>query len=433
MLVERRQSRNDKAVCNARQSGAGPVSVHPPSTFSRVLVVAQSAPWPPRGGGDLRTANTLAALVSAGLRTGLVALTRPRTPLDRHDGVETWLPLRAEPAAEDPARALDWIREPGGHPSDRWWTSQARTTVEEAIAELDPQLVVLEHLWTRRTLELDSCSSRRTVLGSQNVEGPLHEALARSPQRRAPAALATLMARRTTEIEATTVAQVDQVWACSTADAESFRAHYPECAPVEIIPNAIEIGALRADSPPLERPLLLFIGSFGYPPNVDAALWLGEQLIPALRAGGIDARLRLIGADAPEPVRALTADPAIEVEGFVDDLQPHLEEASLIPVPIFAGGGTRYKVLEAFGTGIPVISTGKGVEGIDAVPGEHYLAAETVEEFSTAVSALCRDRDLGLRLTRAARALVEASYSNEAMYRRVAAALAELSRASHAR
>ena len=120
-----------------------------------MLVVAQSAPWPPRGGGDLRTANTLAALASAGLRTGFVALTQPQTPPHRPHGVETWFPLRAEPAAEDAARALDWIREPGGHPSDRWWTSQARTTVEEAIAELDPQLVVLEHLWTRRTLELD--------------------------------------------------------------------------------------------------------------------------------------------------------------------------------------------------------------------------------------------------------------------------------------
>ena len=398
-----------------------------------MLVVAQSAPWPPRGGGDLRTANTLAALASAGLRTGLVALTRPRTRVARRDGVETWFPLRAERAAEDPARALDWIREPGGHPSDRWWTSQARTTVEEALAELDPQLVVLEHLWTRRTLELSSASSRHTVLGSQNVEGPLHETLARSPQRRAPAALAALMARRTTEIEAATVARVDQVWACSTADAESFRAHYPRCAPVEVIPNAIEIGALRAARPPLERPLLLFIGSFGYPPNVDAALWLGERLMPALRAGGIDARLRLIGADAPEPVRALTADPAIEVAGFVDDLAPHLEEASIIPVPIFVGGGTRFKVLEAFGSGIPVVSTAKGVEGIDAVPGEHYLAAETVGEFSTAVSALCVDGDLGVRLTRAARALVETGYSTEAMFRRVAGALARLSGSSGSR
>ena len=403
------------------------------STFSRALVIAASAPWPPRGGGDLRTAGTLAALAHAGLRTGLVALARPLAPLDPGHGVETWFPTRAEPAAEDPARALDWIRVPDGHPSDRWWTSQARAAVERAIAELDPQLIVLEHLWTRRALELDVVHSRRTILGSQNVEGPLHDALARSPQRRGPAALAALMARRTGEIEATTVARVDQVWACSAADAESFRAHYPGCAPVEVIPNAIEIGALRAEQPPLERPLLLFIGSFGYPPNVDAALWLGEQLIPALHAGGVEARLRLIGADAPEAVRALNADPAIEVTGFVDDLAPHLDEASLVPVPIFAGGGTRFKVLEAFARGIPVISTAKGVEGIGAVPGEHYLAAETVAEFVGAVSALGVQTDLGPSLVRSARALVETTYSTGAMYRRVAAALGELSRSSQPR
>ncbi len=394
-------------------------------------MVAQGSPWPPRGGGDLRSGNTLAALRSAGIQTGLAALTPPRTPVDAHEGVGTWFPDRSDPAAQSPAGALEWIREKDGHPSDRWWTPQAKTALARAIAELDPQLVVLEHLWTRRALELLAArSARRTILCAHNVEGPLHAALARSSEGQAPAALAALMARRTSEIEATTVAAVDQVWACSDADAESFRECYPHCAPVKVIPNAIEIGAFRANTPALERPLLLFIGSFGYPPNVQGALWLGERVIPALHAGGIDARLRLIGADPPGSVRRLAAHPAIEVKGFVEDLAPHLEEATVIPVPIFAGSGTRFKVLEAFGAGVAVVSTRKGVEGIDATPGEQYLTAETLEEFTTAIRNLSSNRELYTKLTQGARALVEHHYSMDGVYEAVMAALDELARTS---
>jgi glycosyltransferase involved in cell wall biosynthesis len=417
-------------VTIGEQFDGTPASRAARSTFSRALVVAQGSPWPPRGGGDLRTGNTLAALRSAGIQAGLAALTPPQTPVDPHEGVGTWFPERSDPAAQDAAGALDWIRDTNGHPSDRWWTPQAKTALARAIAELDPQLVVLEHLWTRRALELLAACSARRILCAHNVEGPLHAALARSSDGQAPAALAALMARRTSEIEATTVAAVDQVWACSDADAESFRECYPQCAPVKVIPNAIEIGAPRANTPALERPLLLFIGSFGYPPNVQGALWLGEQVIPALHAGGIDARLRLIGADPPGSVRRLAAHPAIEVMGFVEDLAPHLEEAAVIPVPIFAGSGTRFKVLEAFGAGVAVVSTRKGVEGIDATPGEHYLAAETLEEFTTAIRNLSTNRELYANLTQGARALVEHRYSLGGVYEAVAAALDGLARTS---
>jgi glycosyltransferase involved in cell wall biosynthesis len=401
--------------------------------FSRVLVIAQSAPWPARGGGDLRTANTLSALASAGVETGLATFAPLRASDATPAGIGTWAPSDGEPLAEDPGRALHWIREEGGHPSDLWWTPASRSAIERALDALDPQLVVLEHLWTHRALDIAARARRRTILSSQNVEGPLHAALARATDGRAPAALAALMARRTGEIEAALVGRVDQVWACSSVDAEGFERHYSVCAPVEVIPNTIAVEARRAGRAPPASPLVLFVGSFGYPPNVDAALWLGSTLLPALHEAGTGARLRLIGADAPEVVRGLSADPAIEVTGFVKDLRPHLEEATVTAVPLFTGGGTRFKVLEAFGAGVPVVSTAKGVEGIDAVPGEHYLAAETVEGFTAAIADLCANSGLRERLTRSARTLVEERYSTIGMQRQVLAALERLADAGGGR
>jgi glycosyltransferase involved in cell wall biosynthesis len=392
--------------------------------FPRVLVVAQSTPWPPRGGGDLRTAGTLSALASAGVQVGLATFAPLRDAAAAPREIQLWAPPATDSRAEDPAAAFGWIREHDGHPSDLWWTPAARTALASALDSLDPQLVILEHLWTHRALELTG--ARATILSSQNVEGPLHEAMAEAPDLQAPVALARLMARRTVALEAATVSRVDQVWACSSADADGFRARYPGCAPVEVIPNALALPELRQAPPPRSAPLVLFVGSFGYPPNAAAALWLGQVLLPALRDAGLAASLRLIGADPPETVRRLADDPAIEVLGFVEDLRPHLEAASLTAVPLFTGGGTRFKVLEAFATGIPVVSTAKGVEGIDAVAGTHYLGAEDVTAFTAAITELWQSPELRERLTANARALAEERYAAATLYERVASALERL-------
>jgi Glycosyltransferase len=79
-------------------------------------------------------------------------------------------------------------------------------------------------------------------------------------------------------------------------------------------------------------------------------------------------------------------------------------------MPIFSGGGTRLKVLESFAYGRPVVSTAKGVEGLSARPDEHYLPAETGEQFAAQLNAL-RDPRLVERLAAAGRALVEERYS----------------------
>ena len=50
-------------------------------------------------------------------------------------------------------------------------------------------------------------------------------------------------------------------------------------------------------------------------------------------------------------------------------------------MPLRSGGGTRLKILEAMAMGRPVISTALGAEGLDIVPGENILLAETAEQF----------------------------------------------------
>ncbi len=71
-------------------------------------------------------------------------------------------------------------------------------------------------------------------------------------------------------------------------------------------------------------------------------------------------------------------------------------------VPLFEGGGTRFKIVEAFAAGLPVISSAIGIEALGAIVGEHFLPAETPDEFISTIENLTRDQDMRKRLVRSA-------------------------------
>ncbi len=131
-----------------------------------------------------------------------------------------------------------------------------------------------------------------------------------------------------------------------------------------------------------------------------------------------------------EPTSALLAlhDPVsgVEVVGPVPEMAPHLASAAALVVPLRTGGGTRLKILQAMAAGVPVISTSKGTEGIDLVPGQHALIGETTEELAQHCMDVLSDQTLADRLATRGHDLVTERYGRPALDRIVDDALAEM-------
>jgi len=90
----------------------------------------------------------------------------------------------------------------------------------------------------------------------------------------------------------------------------------------------------------------------------------------------------------------------------VPDILPYFGGADVYIVPLRIGGGTRLKVLEAMSSGLPIVSTTLGAEGIELTPGQHALLADEPEAFARAVLSVLQDRDrahLGLAAGQRAR------------------------------
>ena len=77
------------------------------------------------------------------------------------------------------------------------------------------------------------------------------------------------------------------------------------------------------------------------------------------------------------------------------------------------------KVGQSLASGLPVVATSIGAEGMSVVDGEHLLVADTAEEFAERVLSLLEDDGLWRRLQAQGRALVERTLSEAVVARRL--------------
>ncbi len=159
------------------------------------------------------------------------------------------------------------------------------------------------------------------------------------------------------------------------------------------------------------------IGGMFYPPNVDGVLWYAREILPLLKREVPETHFYAVGGRPDAAILAQAAkDPAMVVTGYVQDTTPFLKDSSVFVVPLRSGGGMRVKVLEAWARALPVVCTRIGCEGIDIIPGENILIADTPEEFARATAELLCNPALARRIGEAGRKWVESRYNWRVRY-----------------
>jgi polysaccharide biosynthesis protein PslH len=176
----------------------------------------------------------------------------------------------------------------------------------------------------------------------------------------------------------------DRVYVCSADEQALLRAAGIDH--VAIVPNGVDLEDTRPGPEPPGGDLVLFPGDLGYPPNIVASRWIASEIAPAIRTRTDRCRLVVAGRDASPELRARLGAADVEVRSPVADMGEMLAESSVVLVPLKGGGGTRLKILEAFGAGRAVVSTRLGAEGIQAEDGRHLLIADTPEDIAEAVA-----------------------------------------------
>ncbi len=212
-------------------------------------------------------------------------------------------------------------------------------------------------------------------------------------------------------------AAADAVAVASSGDGERLtrllgegargRGGTPVADRVVVVPNAWD---LPTPLPPAADPVVCFVALLSWAPNVDAAVWFGQQVWPLVVAERPDARLLLVGRNPAPAVRAL-GGPTVEVTGTVADLTPSYARSAVAVAPLRSGGGSRLKILEALAHARPLVATTVGVEGLEDLVGRGVVVADDPRGFARAVLELLADPGRRARLGDAGVAAVRDDHS----------------------
>jgi glycosyltransferase involved in cell wall biosynthesis len=130
-------------------------------------------------------------------------------------------------------------------------------------------------------------------------------------------------------------------------------------------------------------------------------------------------RLSIVGADPSAAILRLGDLPGVTVTGSVPDVRPHVTRAALTVAPLRIARGTQNKILEAMAMGVPVVCSTVASGGVDAVPDEHLLTADTPEDTAAAILHVLENATERDRLARTGRERVLSHHAWPSSMRRL--------------
>jgi len=188
--------------------------------------------------------------------------------------------------------------------------------------------------------------------------------------------------------------------------------YYAQDLAVSIASSGVDIQYLQEKKPVPKEPIILMTGYMKDPANEDGVKWFVQHVWPQLSARHPEVEFYIVGAEpGPRIMKLAEKEPRIIVTGEVPDLRPYRNRARVFVSSVRLGSGMRLKVMEAMASGLPVVSTALGMDGIEAQNGVNCLVADTPELFTQSVEWLLTDSSFSERMSRSARETAEKKYS----------------------
>ncbi len=144
-------------------------------------------------------------------------------------------------------------------------------------------------------------------------------------------------------------------------------------------------------------PTIVFAGSFKWMQNVDAAKYLITSLWPKIKESVADVSLWIVGNNATEYIKS--DDNRIVITDSVEDIREVYSKSTLLLAPIRIGGGTKFKILESMASGLPIVTTPSGVEGLGNNT-NGIIVAQKEEDLITATVKLLKDEKRRLAISK---------------------------------
>jgi glycosyltransferase involved in cell wall biosynthesis len=202
--------------------------------------------------------------------------------------------------------------------------------------------------------------------------------------------------------------KADKVVAMSEDDRKSMISQIPTLD-VDIVPNGVDIKYFEKRVAKKDKSkIVLYLGNFTWLQNREAVEILVKKIWPVIKRQISDCKLWIIGKDAKDFFSNIeSADIRVDE---INDVRKAYQSAWVLVAPIYGGGGTRYKNLESFASGLPVVTTSVGISGTDAKNQFHVIISDKPQEIAYKAIELLQDNILYKKIADHALSLVTEKY-----------------------
>lgn len=371
----------------------------------KILVVLPRFPYPLEKGDKLRAYHQIVEL-SRRHEIHLFAVSHDKVTPEQRAALE---PYCNTISVVTPTRFTAWFNTARNYFRSKslqmgyWDSARARCTVKDLAKKIQPDVVYNQMV---RTVPLVARLPYRKVMDFQ-------DALSMNTERRMEHSHGLWRSilhyefkmLRSTEYNAFKI--FDALTIISEADADAIP--HKRNGDIHIVRNGVDFDYFVPQSLSKDNDIV-FCGNMQYAPNIEAARYLVNDIMPLVWEKRPEARLVLAGATPTSAVRRL-AGPHVEVTGSVPDIRPYYAHSRLFIAPMRLGSGLQNKLLEAMAMGVPCVTTPIANEALGATPGTHILVGSSAQELASHILSLLADPAQAQSLSAAALDFVHQNYS----------------------
>lgn len=384
----------------------------------RILILSPYFPWPLYGGNLIRIFGILKELSCRGHEIVLLAgnpgpAPAPDNPVARLcRQVEYYRPPNSSRKSHALVSGMRTVLSPYPYTNSKFGSNEIRRAIKAILAKQAFDLILANFAFLADSVPPEVARGTPVVFDEHESEGLLWRQYSRRgsiPMR----AFGLLNLLKMVWFQKRLMTRIAAILCASTREAEHARGFVPAGVGLWTVPNGIDADyyqpLLAAQKE--ESNNIILCGGLSVFRNRVAATWFAQTVFPAVRKEVPDAEFWIVGSDPNQEIRDLEKTPGIHVTGTVEDTRPYYARAALAVAPYRFGEGTKLKVLEAMASGVPIVSTPIGCQGIDLADGEQILIADSEKEFTANVVLLLRDAGKRRSLAAAARRRIDEKYT----------------------
>lgn len=372
----------------------------------KILFVTYNLPYPLNSGGKVRAYNLIKEL-SREHEITLFSYYRDNSQLEYVDELRKYcanVHLFMRTKVFSLMHFVNTILHPGltAHISHYYHQDLKQELVRE-LKSSNYDVLHLESFYTSHLLgDYGVCQ----VLGTENIEWKIYKSHSEIKPliTKIPLLLETY---RTRLFERSTWKKADTILAVSASDSLQIRENTTK--PIYVIPNGVDLDYFRYEHSVINRDVLkfLYVGDYAYIQNKDAIYWLLKDIYPAIRGEYPNSTLTIAGKNVPEN---LEKSDGVTIIRDVEDIREVYSDADILLAPLRISSGTQFKLLEAMATGVIVLTTPLGMEGLYAKSGRELILFKDESDVVSVINGLINSTIVADDMSKKARALVENEY-----------------------